>query len=136
MYAYIDRKKKFPVTTLLRALGFSSDEEILALFDLTEEVKQKKLDESFVGRRLASEIVDLNTGEIIAQRDEFITDKLLQAINKTNIPHFRVFTYTNETEEPVIARTITKDHTRNKEEALEEIYRQLRTSEAPDTETA
>jgi DNA-directed RNA polymerase subunit beta len=135
MYAYIDRKKKFPVTTLLRALGYSSDEEILALFDLTKEISQQEIND-YIGRRLASEIVDLETGEIIAGRDATLNDQLISKINSTNILPFQVFTYTNDVDEPVIARTITKDHTRNREEALEEIYRQLRTSEAPDIDTA
>ncbi|MDR0927574.1 MAG: DNA-directed RNA polymerase subunit beta [Ignavibacteria bacterium] len=136
MYAYIDRKKKFPVTTLLRAIGFSSDEEILALFDLTTDVTQEQLDETYLGRRIASEIVDLGTGEIIAGRDEIITEALLNKVSETEIPPLKIFSYTDSTEEPVIARTIAKDKTRNREEALEEVYRQLRTSEAPDIETA
>jgi DNA-directed RNA polymerase subunit beta len=136
MYAYIDRKKKFPVTTLLRALDWSSDDDILTLFDLIVEIKQKNLDESYIGRRVASEIIDLGTGEIIAGRDAIITEELLEVISKTKVPPFKVFTYTDATEEPVIARTISKDHTRNRKEALEEIYRLLRTSEAPDEEIA
>jgi DNA-directed RNA polymerase subunit beta len=135
MYAYIDRKKKFPVTTLLRALGYSSDEEILALFNLTKEISQSDVN-NYLGRRIASEVVDLETGEIIAARDAVITEQLVSKIQTTNILPFQIFTYTNDVDEPVIARTISKDTTRNREEALEEIYRQLRTSEAPDIDTA
>ena len=136
MYAYIDRKKKFPVTTLLRALGYSSDEDILNLFDLIEEIEQDDLDESYIGRRIASEVIDLNTGEIIAGRDVVIDETLLQSISQTQIPPFKIFSYTNVNEEPVIARTISKDSTKNRKEALEEIYRLLRTSEAPDEDVA
>ena len=136
MYAYIDRKKKFPVTTLLRALGYSSDEEILTLFDLITEIKQEDLNDTFIGRRLATEIIDLNTGEIIAGRDTIVDEKLLEIINETEVPPFKIFAYTDATDEPVIARTISKDNTRNRKEALEEIYRLLRTSEAPDEEIA
>ena len=136
MYAYIDRKKKFPVTTLLRALDYSSDEDILTLFDLIVEIKQKDLNESYIGRRIASEIIDLNTGEIVAERDTIVDERLLEIISQTKIPPFKIFSYTNVTEEPVIARTISKDSTKNRKEALEEIYRLLRTSEAPDEEIA
>src|SRR5690606_35286689 len=68
MYAYIDRKKKFPVTTLLRALGFSSDEDLLELFQLTEEVPIGDLDERYLERIIAGDIIDMNTGEIITSK--------------------------------------------------------------------
>ena len=136
MYAYVDRKKKFPVTTLLRALGYSSDQEILELFDLAVDLNPNELNDSYIGRRMASDVVDLGTGEIIASRDEIITEDLLNKLLTTEISPLQLFAYTDPTEEPVIARTIAKDKTRTREEALEEVYRQLRTSEAPDVETA
>lgn len=136
MYAYIDRKKKFPVTTLLRALGFSSDDDLLKLFDLSETIKVEDLDETYLGRRLAADIVDLSTGEIIANRDMIITEELLNTFKGTEIPPLKLFKYKDPTEEPIIAKTISKDVTRNRMEALEMVYRQLRTSEAPDMETA
>jgi DNA-directed RNA polymerase subunit beta len=136
MYAYIDRKKKFPVTTLLRAIGFSSDEDILQLFDLAEDVDPSNVDDSFLGRRIASDVVDLNTGEIISTRDMVINEELLQQIKATEILPLRVFKSYDPTEEPVIAKTLTKDTARNREDALEVIYRQLRSSEPPDIETA
>jgi len=136
MYAYIDRKKKFPVTTLLRAIGFSSDEDILQLFDLAEDVESSKIDESFIDRRIASDVVDMNTGEIIANRDMVITREFLEQIQATEILPLRVFKEYDPTEEPVIAKTLTKDTARNREDALEVIYRQLRSSEPPDIETA
>lgn len=136
MYAYIDRKKKFPVTTLLRALGFSSDAEILNLFELDEEIQPEYITEELIGRRLASDVVDLVTGEIIALRDTIILPELLEKMTSTEILPFKVFHYIDPNDEPVIAKTLTKDTTRNKEEALEAIYRQLRSSEAPDIDTA
>lgn len=136
MYAYIDRKKKFPVTTLLRAIGFSSDEDILQLFDLAVDFQADEIDESLVGRRIASDVIDLNTGEIIANRDMILDENLLKQIQGTDILPLRLFTYTDPTEEPVIARTLTKDTSRTREDALEIIYRQLRSSEPPDVETA
>jgi DNA-directed RNA polymerase subunit beta len=136
MYAYIDRKKKFPVTTLLRALGFSSDEDILALFDLSFEVAQKDINEELLGRRIASDVVDLATGEILASRDMVLNEELLEKINATEVLPIRLFKYDDPTEEPLIAKTLSKDTTRNREDALESIYRQLRSSDAPDLETA
>jgi len=136
MYAYIDRKKKFPVTTLLRTLGYSTDEQIMKLFDLAVNVKQKEFNETFIGRKIATDIVDLNTGEIIAERDAIITDVLYKQIQSTEVSPLKLYAFTDPNDEPVIAKTLAKDKTRNREEALEEIYRQLRTSEAPDVETA
>ncbi|MBX3044491.1 MAG: DNA-directed RNA polymerase subunit beta [Candidatus Kapabacteria bacterium] len=136
MYAYIDRKKKFPVTTLLRAIGFSSDEDILQLFELSEEYEPSVIDESFLGRRIASDVVDLTTGEIISTRDMFITEELIKQISETEVLPLRIYKSYDPTEEPVIAKTLTKDTARNREDALEVIYRQLRSSEPPDIETA
>lgn len=136
MFAYIDRKKKFPVTTLLRALGYSSDEDVLSLFDLSGEIDPEKIDESLLGRRIASDIIDMSTGEIIATRDMIIDEELLEKMQNTELMPIRLFNYTNPTDEPIIAKTLTKDTARTREDALEAIYRQLRSSEAPDIETA
>ncbi|MFA6570963.1 MAG: DNA-directed RNA polymerase subunit beta [Bacteroidota bacterium] len=136
MFAYIDRKKKFPVTTLLRALGFSSDEQLLNLFDLAEDVKQKDLDETYIGRRIANDVVDMATGEIIATRDVIVTPELLERLQTTEISVIRLFSYGDPNEEPIIAKTLAKDTSRTREDALEAIYRQLRSSDPPDIETA
>ncbi|HPI19922.1 MAG TPA: DNA-directed RNA polymerase subunit beta, partial [Candidatus Kapabacteria bacterium] len=136
IYAYIDRKKKFPVTTLLRALGFSSDEQIMNLFELSEDVEQDQLNDELLGRRIASDIVDLQTGEIIATRDMIMTEELLQLLQSTEISPLKVFSYKDASDEPLIAKTLTKDLTRNREDALEAIYKQLRSTDAPDLETA
>ena len=136
MFAYIDRKKKFPVTTLLRALGYSSDEEVLSLFDLTEEVQPEEVTTESIGRRIASDVIDMQTGEIIANRDMIIDEDLLEKIKSTEIVPLKLFKYYDPTEEPVIAKTLSKDTSRTREDALEAIYRQLRSSESPDIETA
>ncbi len=136
IYAYIDRKKKFPVTTLLRALGFSSDEQIMNLFELSEDVEPDQLNDELLGRRIASDIVDLQTGEIIATRDMIMTEELLQLLQSTEISLLKVFSYKDASDEPLIAKTLTKDLTRNREDALEAIYKQLRSTDAPDLETA
>ncbi len=136
MFAYIDRKKKFPVTALLRALGYSSDEELLNLFELAEFIEPKDLDESFIGKRIASDIIDQMTGEIIGNRDLIIDAELIAKIMETEVFPFKVFKYSDPTDEPIIAKTLSKDTARTREDALEAIYRQLRSSEAPDIETA
>jgi len=136
MYAYIDRKKKFPVTTLIRALGYSSDENIIELFGLTDEIEPDEVDESLLGMKIANDLVDLTTGEIIGGRDMIISPEILEMMNATKLAPFKVYKYTDPTEEPVIARTLTKDPSRTREDALEHIYRQLRSSDPPDIETA
>jgi DNA-directed RNA polymerase subunit beta len=136
MYAYIDRKKKFPVTTLLRALGYSSDEELLSLFELYEDIEPEDMSDKYLGRRIASDIIDLTTGEIIATRDMIIDEDLLEKMKKAELMPVRLFKYKDPTDEPVIARTLTKDTARTREDALEAIYRQLRSSDPPDVETA
>ncbi|MFN6135703.1 MAG: DNA-directed RNA polymerase subunit beta [Bacteroidota bacterium] len=136
MYAYIDRKKKFPVTTLLRALGYSSDEDLLNLFDLSSEVPVKKLSDEHLGRRIAADAVDMSTGEIIAQRDLVLDEALLVALRDSDVESIRVFKYENPNDEPIIAKTLAKDTARTREDALETIYRQLRSSDPPDLDTA
>jgi len=136
MYAYIDRKKKFPATTLIRALGYSSDENIIELFGLTNEIDPDEIDESLLGMKVANDLVDMSTGEIIGGRDMIITQDILERLMTNKVAPFKVYKYTDPTEEPVIARTLTKDPSRTREDALEHIYRQLRSSDPPDIETA
>ncbi len=133
---YVDRKKKFLTTTFLRALGFSSDADIIRLFELDETVKGSKLTEEYVGRKLSGDVVDLQTGEIIATRDMLLTSELIEKIKKTKVLDIRLYKPYDPSEEPVIARTLSKDPTRNKEEALEYIYKQLRTTDPPDLNAA
>lgn len=136
MYAYIDRKKKFPVTTLLRALGYSSDEQILGLFELAMDVPADQLDDSYIGRRIGGDVIDMSTGEIIATRDMIIDEAMMELFKQSELDTVRVFRYENVNDEPVIAKTLAKDTTRTREEALEVIYRQMRSSDPPDMETA
>ena len=136
MFAYIDRKKKFPVTTLLRALGYSSDEELLNLFELAEFLDIKDIDETLVGKRIASDLIDMSTGEIIAIRDTVITEELLVNMKNAELNSLKVYKYSDPNDEPIIARTLAKDPSRTREDALEAIYRQLRSSEPPDIATA
>ncbi len=136
MYAYIDRKKKFPVTTLLRALGYSSDDEILELFNLVEEVDINKVDMAdYVGRVVCSDVIDKKTGEIFISKDAMLTEENLPVIRKSGVKRLRLLK-PQGTETSVIANTISKDVSRSEEDALGAIYRQLRSGDAPDLDTA
>jgi DNA-directed RNA polymerase subunit beta len=136
MYAYIDRKKKFPVTTLLRALGYSSDDEILQLFNLVEEVDVNKVDlKDYEGRVICSDVVDKKTGEIFIAKDSTLTEEHIKRIRKSNVRRLRLLVQQGN-EESVIAKTISKDIVRSEEDALGAIYKQLRSGDAPDLETA
>jgi DNA-directed RNA polymerase subunit beta len=137
MYVYIDRKKKFPVTTLLRALGYSSDDEILQLFNLVEEVDPHKVNlKDYLGRVVCSDVVDKKTGEIFINKDTQFTEDLLKKVKKSDIKKIRFLKQEGVGESSVIANTILKDTARSDEEALNAIYQQLRSGEAPDLETA
>jgi DNA-directed RNA polymerase subunit beta len=136
MYAYIDRKKKFPVTTLLRALGYSSDDEILELFSLVEEIDATKVDlADYEGRVICSDVVDKKTGEIFIPKDSSITEEHIKRIKKSGVKKIRLLVQQGN-EESVIAKTISKDIVRSEEDALGAIYKQLRSGDAPDLDTA
>jgi len=136
MYAYIDRKKKFPVTTLLRALGYSSNKELLELFDLVDSVDLNAKDiEDHFGRVLCEEVVDETTGELLVSADVELDEELATSIREHGVKSVRVYKTDNENA-LVIANTIRKDEANNDQEALEMIYKQLRSGEAPDLETA
>ncbi|MFO8129645.1 MAG: DNA-directed RNA polymerase subunit beta [Bacteroidales bacterium] len=154
MYAYIDRKKKLPVTTLLRAIGYESDKNILEIFDLAEEIKVSKAAiKRALGRKLAARVirswiedfVDEDTGEVVSiERTEVIIDReteleeqhvdmIVDAGVKTILIH-REDINTNDYE--IIFNTLQKDTANSEKEAVEFIYRQLRNAEPPDEETA
>jgi DNA-directed RNA polymerase subunit beta len=137
MYAYIDRKKKFPVTTLLRALGYSSDDEILDLFELVEEVDTSKVNlKDYLGRTLCSDVFDKKTGEIFINKDARLSEDHIKQIKKAEIRKIRFLKSEAVEEQSVIANTILRDVARSEEDALETIYSQLRSGEAPDLDTA
>ncbi|MBI4547047.1 MAG: DNA-directed RNA polymerase subunit beta [Ignavibacteriae bacterium] len=137
MYVYIDRRKKFPVTTLLRALGYSSDDEILELFNLVEEVDTHKVNlKDYIGRIVCSDVVDKKTGEIFINKDSIFNDDLSKKVKKSEIKKIRFLKHEGVGEGSVIANTIQKDIARTNEEALNAIYQQLRSGEAPDLDTA
>jgi DNA-directed RNA polymerase subunit beta len=154
MFAYIDRKKKFPVTTLLRAIGYGTDKDILDLFELSEEVSATKpVLKKIVGRRLAArvlrswtedfvdedtgEVVSIDRNEILLERDSVIREEDLETIldsgSKSVILHREDV---NIADFSIIYNTLQKDNSNSEKEAVEQIYRQLRNSEAPDEQTA
>ena len=154
MYAYIDRKKKFPVTTLLRAIGYGYDKDILDLFGLSEEIEaNKKAIEKAVGRKLAARVlktwtedfVDEDTGEVVSidrnevllERDHVITKEdvstILESGSKSIILNREDV---NIADFQIIFNTLAKDPSNSEKEAVETIYRQLRNTEAPDEQTA
>ncbi|WP_184542722.1 DNA-directed RNA polymerase subunit beta [Mucilaginibacter sp. FT3.2] len=155
MYAYIDRKKKFPVTTLLRAIGYDSDKDILELFELADEVKVSKSGlKKFIGRKLAARVlkkwvedfVDEDTGEVVSiDRNEIILeretvleddhiDMIIDAGVKTIILNKEDASTSGDY--TIIYNTLQKDTSNSEKEAVEHIYRQLRNAEPPDEETA
>ena len=154
MYAYIDRKKKLPVTTLFRAIGYESDKDILEIFDLADEVKVTKANlKKIVGRKLAARVlkswvedfVDEDTGEVVSiernevliDRETIIEDEHIAMIDdagvKTVILHKENI---NSSDFAIIYNTLQKDTSNSEKEAVEHIYRQLRNAEPPDEETA
>ncbi|MGM0464122.1 MAG: DNA-directed RNA polymerase subunit beta, partial [Bacteroidota bacterium] len=154
MYAYIDRKKKLPVTTLLRAIGYESDKEILEIFHLAEEQKVSKTNlKRLVGRKLAARVlkswfedfVDEDTGELVSiERNEVILDRETEIKNE----HIDLIVDSgakdillhredqNVSDYAIIYNTLHKDPCNSEEEAVLYIYRQLRNAEPPDVATA
>ena len=137
MFVYIDRKKKFPVTMLLRAIGFSADEEIISLFDLSEPVKITKDNADFLlGRMLSSDVVDVSTGEIIAEQGSEVDEDFLAQCKKLKLKELNLVKIFDTSSPNVIINTLKKDVTKTEEQAIDAIYRQLRSGEPPDLETA
>ena len=154
MYAYIDRKKKLPVTTLLRAIGFESDKDILEIFDLADEIKVSKTAlKKVVGRKLAARVlkswiedfVDEDTGEVVSiERNEVIIDREtvlenehIDEIIDSGAPNILLHKENqNLADFAIIYNTLQKDPCNSEKEAVLHIYRQLRNSEPPDETTA
>jgi DNA-directed RNA polymerase subunit beta len=137
MYVYIDRRKKFPATTLLRALGYDTDDKILNLFDLAEEVNVKKADLSeYEGRIVASDVFDLSTGEIFLSRGSILSEEDIERLDEAAVDKIKLINTNVSTNQDLIVNTLTKDTAHSRPEALYAIYRQLRSGEAPDLETA
>ena len=153
MYAYIDRKKKFPVTTLLRSIGFETDKDILELFGMADEVKaDKKTLANQIGRKLAARVlrtwvedfVDEDTGEVVSiERNEIVLerDTVLDQDSVNLIVEMGAKSVFIQKEDvggdyAIIYNTLNKDTSNSELEAVQHIYRQLRGADAPDNETA
>ncbi len=154
MYAYIDRKKKLPVTTLLRAIGYESDKNILEIFNLADEIKVSKVNiKKVVGQRLAARVlktwvedfVDEDTGEVVSiERNEVILDREtvienehVDAIVDSGAKSILIHKENQSISDfAIIYNTLQKDPCNSEKEAVVHIYRQLRNSEPPDEATA
>ncbi len=137
MYIYVDRRKKFPSTTLLRALGYETDEEILKLFEMIEEITVKELSvHEHNGRLVAEDVIDTMTGEIFAARDTELTEETIEDIKNSSVKKLKLIKTQAAHDQDLIINTLRKDTATSKNEALLAIYRQLRTGEAPDLDTA
>jgi DNA-directed RNA polymerase subunit beta len=154
LYAYIDRKKKLPVTTLLRAIGYETDKDILSIFDIAEEVKASKANlKKYVGQKLAAAVtktwyedfVDDETGEVVnIERTEVLIDRETvfekDHINMVADANIKTVLFHKQDDKQVdysvIFNTLQKDPTNSGKQAIEYIYMQLKSTQAPDEETA
>ncbi|NBO58340.1 MAG: DNA-directed RNA polymerase subunit beta [Chitinophagia bacterium] len=153
MYAYIDRKKKFPVTTLLRSIGFETDKDILELFGMADEVKtEKKTLDKLVGKRLAArvlktwvedfvdedsgEVVSLERNEVVLERDTVLSEEDITTILETGVKSIFIQKEEVSGDYAIIYNTLNKDTSNSELEAVQHIYKQLRGADAPDNETA
>jgi DNA-directed RNA polymerase subunit beta len=153
MYAYIDRKKKFPVTTLLRSIGFETDKDILELFGMADEVPSEKKElEKHVGKKLAArvlrtwvedfvdedtgEVVSIERNEIVMERDSILDEDAISTIIEMEVKSVFIQKEDVGGDYAIIYNTLNKDTSNSELEAVQHIYRQLRGADAPDNETA
>ncbi len=153
MYAYIDRKKKFPVTTLLRSIGYETDKDILELFGMADEVKaEKKALSQHIGKKLAArvlrtwvedfvdedsgEVVSIERNEVVLERDTFLDEANIDLITGLSVKTVFVQKEEMSGDYAIIYNTLNKDLANSELEAVQQIYKQLRGADAPDNETA
>ena len=154
MYAYIDRKKKLPVTTLLRAIGLETDKDIIEIFGLAEEIKVNKTNlKKAIGRKLAARLlktwnedfVDEDTGEVVSiernvvliDRETVLEEKHIQEILDSGVQNILLHKEdANTSDYSIIFNTLNKDNSNSEKEAIQYIYRQLRNAEPPDDASA
>lgn len=153
MYAYIDRKKKFPVTTLLRSIGYETDKDILELFGMADEVKaEKKALSHHIGKKLAArvlrtwvedfvdedsgEVVSIERNEVVLERDTFLDEANIDLITGLTVKTVFVQKEEMSGDYAIIYNTLNKDLANSELEAVQQIYKQLRGADAPDNETA
>ncbi len=137
LHVYIDRKKKFFVSTFLRALGYATDKSMLELFDLIDEVDLKKTDTiNLVGRRTVEDIVNESTGEVLLESGVVLDEESAEALKASGIKKLRLQSPNDPTMPNIILNTVEKDDAKDEETALRRIYTLLRSGEPPDLETA
>ena len=154
MYAYIDRKKKLPVTTLLRAIGLESDKDIIEIFDLAEEIKVNKTNlKKAIGRKLAArvlrtwvedfvdegtgEVVSIERNEVIIDRETVIEEEHIDKILESGVQNILLHKESaNSSDYSILFNTLQKDSTNSEKEAIQYIYQQLRNAVAPDDASA
>ncbi len=140
MYVHIDRKRKIPVTVLLKALGYVSDHDVLDLFYEKEKVPigsgRSKRDLALVGRVVAEDVVDADTGEIIVEANEELTEEKIRELGKTDLQEIELFLVPQREEGDVIRNTLKRDQCASEEEALARIYSLLRPGEPPKADVA
>src|SRR6201746_1890809 len=153
MFAYIDRKKKFPVTTLLRSIGYETDKDILALFGMADEVKvDKKTLHKYIGKKLAArvlrtwvedfvdedtgEVVSIERNEIVLERDTVLDEEAIDMVIEMEAKSVFIQKEDVGGDYAIIYNTLNKDTSNSELEAVQHIYRQLRGADAPDDETA
>ncbi len=140
MYVHIDRKRKIPVTVLLKALGYVSDHDVLDLFYEKEKLPigsgRSKKDLALVGRIVAEDVVDADTGEIIVEANEEMSEEKIRELGKTDLKEIELFLVPQREEGDVIRNTLKRDQCSSEEEGLARIYGLLRPGEPPKAEVA
>ncbi len=137
LHVYIDRKKKFYVTTFLRALGYASNTEILELFDLIEKVELKKSDKlNLIGRRTVEDVINESTGEVLMEIGTELDEDSVKTLITSGVKKIRLQVPNDPTIPHIILNTLEKDDAKDEETALRKIYSLLRSGEPPDLETA
>ena len=136
IYAIIDRRRKFPASLLLRAIGFSTNDDILSSFGLLKSFDLKKERKSLIGKKVVSDIIDINTGEIIVDRDSPLTDKNIDDCLNSGMKSIQLLKKEESLKSQIFKNTFDKDPTNSTEEALLLLYSHLRTGEAPNVDVA
>jgi DNA-directed RNA polymerase subunit beta len=137
MHVYIDRKKKFFITTFLRSLGFATNKDILSLFDLIEEVNPtKEKTTAIIGRKTVEDIINEKTGEVLVESGTVLDEELVEALKSAKIKLIRLGKINDPSLPNLVLNTIEKDPAKNEDSALRLIYEMLRSGEPPDLDTA
>ena len=136
LFVIVDRRRKFPVTMLLRTLGFSSNKDIFKAFQCINEVSLKDVEKNYIGASLVEDIVDTKTGEIFYESGEEVSKEMVDSLKEIGVKSINLVDGQKDFKSMLILNTIKKDPTHNTEEALKVVYQLLRSSEPPTLETA